>query len=141
MKWKVVYDNGSTDTVEADDYQEAWRRAVQDTTLGVQSIGLFLTDEEAEAQRQQCVKVWNDLKHGKGFDAEQSVLVCADSWAALRKIDVFRLFDSHDPEHWSAVYKCLKRHRPELAFEACECMTDLEADLSSFAGDIPGTTL
>ena len=74
------------------------------------------------------------------FNAEQAVSIAADSWPDLRRCDVYRLFDSHDPEHWTAIYRCLKQQRPDLAFEAREAMADLEADMSSFFGDIPGTT-
>lgn len=75
------------------------------------------------------------------FDPEKAVLICADSWDKLRKGDVYRLFDSHEESQWRGIYRCLIKHRPEFAFEAREVMADLEADASSFYGDIPGTTI
>ena len=70
------------------------------------------------------------------FDAERSVLVCANSWSSLRQMDVHRLFGSYDHENWAAINKCLKRHRPELAHEASEAMADLEADMHSSGGRV-----
>lgn len=68
------------------------------------------------------------------FDPERSVLFVADSWALLRRCDVYRLFNSHDPDHWTPIYRALKRHRPDLVDEAREVMADLESDLHTEIG-------
>lgn len=65
------------------------------------------------------------------FQPERSVLVAADSWKKLRRVDVYRLFESHDDSQWEAIFQCLKGHRPDLVGEAREAMADLEADMHS----------
>jgi hypothetical protein len=68
------------------------------------------------------------------FNPERSVLVAADSWEKLRKSDVYRLFDSHDADQWTPIYRSLKQNRPDLVDEAREVMADLKADMHSTPG-------
>ena len=69
------------------------------------------------------------------FDASRSVVIAADSWGSLRRSDVYRVFDSHEPEHWAAIAKVMATERPEFAEEINEVVTELESELYSTGGD------
>ena len=70
------------------------------------------------------------------FDANRAVLIAADSWQQLRRSDVLRLFDWHDPRNWDPILRVLTARRPDLVEEAQTCLAELEdeTDLATGGG-------
>jgi len=69
-----------------------------------------------------------------GFDADLAVLIAADSWQQLRRSDVLRLFDWHQPRYWTEILRVLTARRPELVDEAHKCLAELEEDTDLATG-------
>jgi len=68
------------------------------------------------------------------FNAARAVLIAADSWDSLRRSDVYRVFDTYDSEHWSAIFEVLKSERTDLVSEALEVLAELEAENTLIGG-------
>jgi hypothetical protein len=69
------------------------------------------------------------------FNPNYAVKIAADSWATLRKCDVYRLFNSHDPKHWKPLRRVLVTERPDLAEEAEDVLDELDRELTTTTQD------
>lgn len=57
--------------------------------------------------------------------ADNLLLLVADDWKSLRKVDVFRLFDSNDDYWWTSLLDRMADKRPDLLTEAKEVIAEL----------------
>lgn len=61
--------------------------------------------------------------HKLPFNPDNALLIVADDWPSLRRVDIARLLDSYDVEHWPALFDRIRERRPEL-----QAGTEHEAD-------------
>lgn len=62
---------------------------------------------------------------------DQLIIIAADSINTLRKQDVYRVLDSN-PEHMKALANYISQHRPDLADEARDVLSELCSDDERF---------
>lgn len=65
-----------------------------------------------------------DYEPKLAFDPDNALMIVADSWQLLRRVDVERLLESY-PENWEVLAATVESKRPDLAAAVHSAIFDL----------------